>query len=120
MFQHRSNIEKALSFLKQKSVESRSVEALPWKTSINLLLTQNNCPGVWFYKIASPLPPVSPQIKLVNINIPDIIDGKPSIILGLIWTIILQYHVSLCSHFSSGRLSSFIYILFVYFIHERY
>lgn len=34
------------------------------------------------------------QIKLVNINIPDIIDGKPSIILGLIWTIILQYHVS--------------------------
>uniref|UniRef100_A0A8C7SMH6 Calponin-homology (CH) domain-containing protein n=1 Tax=Oncorhynchus mykiss TaxID=8022 RepID=A0A8C7SMH6_ONCMY len=35
------------------------------------------------------------QIKLVNINIPDIIDGKPSIILGLIWTIIMQYHVSL-------------------------
>lgn len=35
-----------------------------------------------------------PQIKLVNINIPDIIDGKPSIVLGLIWTIILQYHVS--------------------------
>ncbi|KAF3700748.1 Nesprin-2 KASH domain-containing protein 2 [Channa argus] len=32
-------------------------------------------------------------IKLVNINIPDIIDGKPSIILGLIWTIILQYHI---------------------------
>ncbi|KAM6917368.1 uncharacterized protein PEZ65_013189 [Lycodopsis pacificus] len=51
MFQHRSNIETALSFLKQKS------------------------------------------IKLVNINIPDIIDGKPSIILGLIWTIILQYHI---------------------------
>uniref|UniRef100_A0A674E2X4 Calponin-homology (CH) domain-containing protein n=1 Tax=Salmo trutta TaxID=8032 RepID=A0A674E2X4_SALTR len=37
----------------------------------------------------------SSQIKLVNINIPDIIDGKPSIILGLIWTIIMQYHVSL-------------------------
>ncbi|XP_062253434.1 nesprin-2a [Platichthys flesus] len=51
MFQHRSNIEKALSFLKKKS------------------------------------------IKLVNINIPDIIDGRPSIILGLIWTIILQYHI---------------------------
>ncbi|KAF0044213.1 hypothetical protein F2P81_003371 [Scophthalmus maximus] len=51
MFQHRSNIEKALAFLKKKS------------------------------------------IKLVNINIPDIIDGKPSIILGLIWTIILQYHI---------------------------
>ncbi|XP_068608266.1 nesprin-2-like [Brachionichthys hirsutus] len=50
-FRHRSNIEKALSFLKKKS------------------------------------------IKLVNINIPDIIDGKPSIILGLVWTIILQYHI---------------------------
>ncbi|KAG7234118.1 hypothetical protein INR49_005782 [Caranx melampygus] len=51
MFQQRSNIEKALAFLKKKS------------------------------------------IKLVNINIPDIIDGRPSIILGLIWTIILQYHI---------------------------
>ncbi|KAG7509989.1 nesprin-2-like [Solea senegalensis] len=51
VFQHRSNIEKALAFLKKKS------------------------------------------IKLVNINIPDIIDGRPSIILGLIWTIILQYHI---------------------------
>ncbi|XP_068456286.1 nesprin-2 [Clinocottus analis] len=66
MFQHRSNIEKALSFLKQKS------------------------------------------IKLVNINIPDIIDGKPSIILGLIWTIILQYHIEeLASSLSfSSRQSS--------------
>ncbi|KAA8578682.1 hypothetical protein FQN60_017502, partial [Etheostoma spectabile] len=66
MFQHRSNIEKALSFLKQKS------------------------------------------IKLVNIHIPDIIDGKPSIILGLIWTIILQYHIEeLASSLSfSSRQSS--------------
>ncbi|TNM95723.1 hypothetical protein fugu_016806 [Takifugu bimaculatus] len=66
MFQHRSNIEKALSFLKAKS------------------------------------------IKLVNINIPDIIDGKPSIILGLIWTIILQYHIEeLASSLSfSSRQSS--------------
>lgn len=37
----------------------------------------------------------SSQIKLVNINIPDIIEGKPSIILGLIWTIILHCHVSI-------------------------
>ncbi|XP_077395395.1 uncharacterized protein syne2b isoform X3 [Festucalex cinctus] len=50
-FQHRSNIEKGLAFLRRKS------------------------------------------IKLVNINVPDIIDGKPAIILGLIWTIILQYHI---------------------------
>ncbi|XP_049597294.1 plectin-like isoform X2 [Syngnathus scovelli] len=35
----------------------------------------------------------SKSIKLVNINIPDIIDGKPRIILGLVWTIILQYHI---------------------------
>ncbi|XP_051942676.1 nesprin-2 [Hippocampus zosterae] len=33
------------------------------------------------------------SIKLVNINVPDIIDGKPSIILGLVWTVILQYHI---------------------------
>ncbi|KAM4521617.1 nesprin-2a isoform 3-T4 [Odontesthes bonariensis] len=33
------------------------------------------------------------SIKLVNINIPDIIDGRPSIILGLIWTIILHCHI---------------------------
>uniref|UniRef100_A0A3B5MLU5 Calponin-homology (CH) domain-containing protein n=1 Tax=Xiphophorus couchianus TaxID=32473 RepID=A0A3B5MLU5_9TELE len=33
------------------------------------------------------------QIKLVNINIPDIIDGRPSIILGLVWTIILRCHI---------------------------
>ncbi|CAL8298101.1 unnamed protein product [Arctogadus glacialis] len=66
IFQHRSNIETALNFLKSKS------------------------------------------IKLVNINIPDIIDGKPSIILGLIWTIILQYHIEeLASSLSfSSRQSS--------------
>ncbi|CAJ1074541.1 LOW QUALITY PROTEIN: nesprin-2 [Xyrichtys novacula] len=66
MFQHRSNIERALSFLKQKS------------------------------------------IKLVNIHIPDIMDGKPSIILGLIWTIILQYHIeelASCLNFSSRQSS---------------
>ncbi|CAN9507959.1 unnamed protein product [Ophioblennius macclurei] len=33
------------------------------------------------------------SIKLVNINIPDIIDGRPSIILGLIWSIILHCHI---------------------------
>ncbi|KAM4540339.1 calmin-like [Fundulus diaphanus] len=66
MFQSRSNIEKALSFLKKKS------------------------------------------IKLVNINIPDLIDGKPSIILGLIWTIILQYHIeelASCLSFDSRQSS---------------
>ncbi|AWP20311.1 putative nesprin-2-like [Scophthalmus maximus] len=33
------------------------------------------------------------NIKLVNINIPDIIDGRPSIVLGLVWTIILHCHI---------------------------
>ncbi|XP_065820180.1 nesprin-2a [Labrus bergylta] len=33
------------------------------------------------------------SIKMVNINIPDIMDGRPSIILGLIWTIILHCHI---------------------------
>ncbi|XP_036405234.1 nesprin-2-like [Megalops cyprinoides] len=51
VFQHRSNIETALNFLKKKS------------------------------------------IKLVNINVPDIIDGRPSIILGLVWSIILHCHI---------------------------
>uniref|UniRef100_A0A8C4MDW9 Spectrin repeat containing nuclear envelope protein 2 n=1 Tax=Equus asinus asinus TaxID=83772 RepID=A0A8C4MDW9_EQUAS len=35
----------------------------------------------------------SRSIKLINIHITDIIDGKPSIILGLIWTIILHFHI---------------------------
>ncbi|XP_064180371.1 nesprin-2-like isoform X2 [Anguilla rostrata] len=66
IFQHRSNIESALSFLRRKS------------------------------------------IKLVNINIPDIIDGKPSIILGLIWTIILHFHIEelACALSFSSRQSS--------------
>uniref|UniRef100_A0A8C3X5K7 Nesprin-2 n=1 Tax=Catagonus wagneri TaxID=51154 RepID=A0A8C3X5K7_9CETA len=33
------------------------------------------------------------SIKLINIHITDIIDGNPSIILGLIWTIILHFHI---------------------------
>ncbi|XP_038074821.1 nesprin-1-like [Patiria miniata] len=33
------------------------------------------------------------KIKLVNINASDIIDGKPPIVLGLVWTIILYYQI---------------------------
>lgn len=33
------------------------------------------------------------QIKLVNINATDIADGRPSIVLGLLWTIILYFQV---------------------------
>lgn len=33
------------------------------------------------------------HIKLINIHVADIIEGNPSIILGLIWTIILHFHI---------------------------
>uniref|UniRef100_A0ACB8G6H5 Nesprin-2 n=1 Tax=Sphaerodactylus townsendi TaxID=933632 RepID=A0ACB8G6H5_9SAUR len=51
-FQCRSNVENALSFLKNRSV------------------------------------------KLINIHVADIIEGNPSIVLGLIWTIILHFHIA--------------------------
>ena len=35
----------------------------------------------------------SKKIKLVNINPVDIVDGKPKIVLGLIWSIILYFQV---------------------------
>ena len=34
-----------------------------------------------------------PQIKLVNINASDVVDGKSAVVLGLIWTIILYFQV---------------------------
>uniref|UniRef100_A0A8C3G4R7 Calponin-homology (CH) domain-containing protein n=1 Tax=Cyclopterus lumpus TaxID=8103 RepID=A0A8C3G4R7_CYCLU len=33
------------------------------------------------------------RIKLVNINSTDIVDGRPSIVLGLMWTIILYFQI---------------------------
>jgi len=30
---------------------------------------------------------------MVNINASDVVDGKPAIVLGLIWTIILYFQV---------------------------
>ncbi|XP_056666845.1 nesprin-2 isoform X2 [Monodelphis domestica] len=33
------------------------------------------------------------SIKLINIHVTDIAEGNPSIILGLIWTIILHFHI---------------------------
>ncbi|XP_067895925.1 nesprin-2-like [Heterodontus francisci] len=33
------------------------------------------------------------SIKLVNINIPDVVEGKPTIVLGMIWSIILHFHI---------------------------
>lgn len=33
------------------------------------------------------------RIKLVNINAADLVDGRPAVVLGLIWTIILYFQV---------------------------
>ncbi|KAM5175710.1 nesprin-2 isoform 1-T2 [Callospermophilus lateralis] len=33
------------------------------------------------------------SVKLINVHVADIIEGNPSIILGLIWTIILHFHI---------------------------
>lgn len=33
------------------------------------------------------------RIKLVNINASDLVDGRPPVVLGLIWTIILYFQV---------------------------
>ncbi|XP_062823576.1 nesprin-2 [Anolis carolinensis] len=33
------------------------------------------------------------SIKLINIHVADIVEGKPSIVLGLIWTIILHFQI---------------------------
>ncbi|NXK56413.1 SYNE2 protein, partial [Chauna torquata] len=35
----------------------------------------------------------SKSLKLINIHVADIIEGKPSIVLGLIWTIIFHFHI---------------------------
>ncbi|XP_059504896.1 nesprin-2 [Stegostoma tigrinum] len=35
----------------------------------------------------------SKSVKLVNINVPDIVNGKPTIILGLIWSLIVYFQV---------------------------
>jgi nesprin-2 len=36
-----------------------------------------------------------PQVKLVNIHATDIVDGNPSIVLGLIWIMILHFHIQM-------------------------
>lgn len=42
----------------------------------------------------------SKKIKLVNINSADLVDGKPAVVLGLIWTIILYFQVNNRTFFS--------------------
>jgi hypothetical protein len=42
------------------------------------------------------------QIKLVNINASDVVDGRPAVVLGLIWTIILYFQVTSAYTISLG------------------
>lgn len=53
----------------------------------------------------------SRRIKLVNINPADLVDGKPAVVLGLIWTIILYFQVSI-SLLLTGFLITFHILLF--------
>ncbi len=46
------------------------------------------------------------QVRIVNIRPDEIVDGNPKLTLGLIWIIILHFHVS--AHF---RCFSFMYLL---------
>ena len=52
--------------------------------SIDCLIDFDDWPNVLFFPA---------QIKLVNINSSDIVDGNETVILGLIWTIILNFQV---------------------------
>ncbi len=62
-----SNVKTALDYLKKRKVR-------------RLLLTANLF-----------------QVKLVNVNPVDIVDGRPKIVLGLIWIIILYFQVTVYS-----------------------
>lgn len=56
--------------------------------------------------------PSSPQIKLVNIHNHEILDGKANIILGLLWTLILHFQVSVLLHICTPT-HMLLYILIV-------
>lgn len=72
-----SNADTAINFLRSKHVSRRRQRPAIINFYLNLNRSQ-------FYS----------QIKLVNINPSDIIEGKPSVVLGLIWTIILYFQVT--------------------------
>uniref|UniRef100_A0ABM5FBV7 Nesprin-2 isoform X3 n=1 Tax=Pogona vitticeps TaxID=103695 RepID=A0ABM5FBV7_9SAUR len=46
------------------------------------------------------------SIKLINIHVADIIEGKPSIVLGLIWTIIQHLHIEELARTLAGECSN--------------
>ncbi|XP_018411527.1 PREDICTED: nesprin-2 [Nanorana parkeri] len=67
-------------------LEALSGEVLPREKVKNIFQSRSN--------IESALTFLGKQsIKLINIHVEDIISGKPSIVLGLIWQIILHFHI---------------------------
>ncbi|KAM5129334.1 nesprin-2 [Mantella aurantiaca] len=67
-------------------LEVLSEEALPREKGRNLFQSRSN--------IESALTFLGKRsIKLINIHVEDIISGKPSVVLGLIWQIILHFHI---------------------------
>ncbi|KAM9294370.1 nesprin-2 [Gastrophryne carolinensis] len=67
-------------------LEVLSGEQLPREKGRNVFQSRSN--------IASSLSFLEKRsIKLINIHVEDIISGKPSIVLGLIWQIIIHFHI---------------------------
>lgn len=76
-----SNANTALQFLQSKKVNIFSPKKM--KSFIEFLKKNFKRP----FDTCS-------QIKLVNINSSDLVDGRPPVVLGLIWTIILYFQVN--------------------------
>ncbi|NXX91379.1 SYNE2 protein, partial [Centropus bengalensis] len=67
-------------------LEVLSGERLPREKGFNTFQCRSNIENaLTFLK--------SRSLKLINIHVTDIIEGKPSIVLGLIWTIIFHFHI---------------------------
>ncbi|XP_053922750.1 nesprin-2 [Cuculus canorus] len=67
-------------------LEALSGERLPREKGFNTFQCRSNIENaLTFLK--------SRSLKLINIHVADIIEGKPSIVLGLIWTIIFHFHI---------------------------
>ncbi|XP_032882344.1 calmin [Amblyraja radiata] len=55
---------------------------------------KRNDPAHWRSNVDTALRFLTTQsVKLVNINVPDVVAGKPTVILGLVWSIILHFQM---------------------------
>ncbi|XP_041950505.1 nesprin-1 [Alosa sapidissima] len=71
-----------LSGQKLRCEQGRRLQRIHWVANVRTAL--NFLEGRWSVYRGSP-------VKLVNINVTDVVDGRPSIVLGLVWTIILYF-----------------------------